>query len=503
MKKNRSLYVLLVLVLMVLPLLSGFAGGQEETTAAKTKVVIAQGVDTEAVDPTFAQSTASWNVLHHIFEPLMLRDADMVLQPVLAESWEAVDELTWRFKLRQGVTFHSGASFTAEAVKFTLERMFNPDVETKHRARRDIPLNKVVVVDDYTVDIVTEKPTPLMPHFLRTVLIIDPGMYAGKNEPLIDQASGTGSYKLIEWVRDDHLSLEANSDYWGQVPAIRELVFRPIPEASTRIAELLTGAVDLIVNVPPDQSGRIETDATAIRASSGGRDVFLGLIADKPPFNDTRVRQAVNYAVDVDAINKALLGGMAEPYAAVPMPPNNNPKVKPYGFDQAKARQLLAAAGYADGFEVTLQTPNGRYLKDKEAAQAVAGYLDQVGIKVKVEALDWSVFVPNWLNRKTSEMFLLGLGGWFDGQGELSWLTDEVSRTGWVNEKFMTPFQELTVTFDQERRQELIMEAQAVAAEDAPWLYLWRQPSIYGVNKSLNWEPRRDEYIFLWDASFE
>ena len=231
--------------------------------------------------------------------------------------------------------------------------------------------------------------------------------------------------------------------------------------------------------------------------------MFLGLIADKPPFDDIRVRQAVNYAVDVDAINKALLGGMAEPYAAVPMPPNNSPNVKPYPFDQVKARRLLAEAGYADGFEVTLQTPNGRYLKDKEAAQAVAGYLAQVGITVKVEALDWSVFVPNWLNHKTSEMFLLGLGGWFDGQGELSWLTDAVGRTGWVNEKFMAAFEELTVTFDESRRQELIKEAQEVAAEEAPWLFLWRQPSIYGVNKNLKWEPRRDEYIFLWDAVIE
>ena len=503
MRKRTIVAIALAFTLMLLPLLDGVAGGQEESAAPTAKVVVAQGVDTEAVDPTFAQSTASWNVLHHIFEPLLLRDADMILQPVLAESWEAVDELTWQFKLRKGVSFHSGSAFNAEAVKFTMERMFNPEVKTKHRAVRDIPLERVEVVDEYTVNIVTQKPTPLMPHFLRTVLMIDPQLYAGKIEPLIDEASGTGPYKLVEWVRDDHLSLEANDGYWGGAPSIKELDFRAIPEASTRIAELLTGAVDLIVNVPPDQSGRVETEKTTVRASSGGRDVFLGLIADKPPFDDIRVRQAVNYAVDVDAINKALLGGMAEPYAAVPMPPNNSPNVKPYPFDQDKARRLLAEAGYADGFEVTLQTPNGRYLKDKEAAQAVAGYLAQVGITVKVEALDWSVFVPNWLNRKTSEMFLLGLGGWFDGQGELSWLTDAVGRTGWVNDKFMAAFEELTVTFDESRRQELIMEAQEVAAEQAPWLFLWRQPSIYGVNKSLNWEPRRDEYIFLWDAGIE
>src|SRR5699024_10163392 len=137
------------------------------------RVVVAQGVDIETMDPTFASSTATWNILHHVFEPLMLRDADMVLQPVLALSWEAIDELTWEFELREDVTFHSGTPFNADAVKFTLERMFSPDVTTTHRAVRDIPLDRVEVVDDYTVRIITETPTILMPHFLRTVLILD------------------------------------------------------------------------------------------------------------------------------------------------------------------------------------------------------------------------------------------------------------------------------------------------------------------------------------------
>ena len=496
---NRRQTAIVVLMALAVVFVLGAAMGQAEP--AKTRAVVAQGVDTEGIDVTFISSTASLNVMHHVLEPLMLRDENMVLQPVLATSWGTLDEYTWQFKLRQGVKFHSGYPFTSEAVKVTFERMFDPEVKTSHRAVRDIPFDRVEIIDDYTVNIVTKEPTPLMPHFLRTVLIIDPSVYKGQKTAFFDRASGTGPYKFAEWARDDHLTLTANEDYWNGKPQIDEVVFRPIPEASTRIAELLTGAVDLIVNIPPDQTKRIETDKTKVAVSKGGRDIFIGLHCDRPPFDDVRVRQAVNYAIDLDTINQALLGGMAEPYGAVAMPPNDHPGLEPYPYDVKKAKALLAEAGYAKGLEITLQTPNGRYLKDKEASQAIAGYLQAVGIRTKVEALDWSVFTSKWLSGESSEMFFIGLGGWFDGQGELTWLLPEISVTGWENEEFRQVFNELAKTFDENRRYELILEGQEIAYQDAPWVFLWRQPSIYGVSKRLDWTPRRDEYIFLWDAS--
>lgn len=470
--------------------------------APEGRVVVAQGVDIETMDPTFASSTATWNVLHHVFEPLMLRDDNMVLQPMLALSWTAIDELTWEFVLRQGVTFHSGAAFNAQAVKFSIERMFDPEITTIHRAVRDIPLDRVEVVDDYTVRIITLTPTVLMPHFLRTVLMIDPTVYDSK-EPVVSVASGTGPYRFEAWVRDSGVELRANLDYWGGAPAIKEVAFRAIPENSTRVAELLTGAVNLIVNVPPDDLPSITTARTRSVISQGGRDVFIGLRSDLKPFDDVRVRQAVNYAVDREAINEAILGGYGELYGSVVMPPNNSPNVEPYPYDPARARELLAEAGYPNGFEITLQSPNGRYLKDVEAAQAVAAYLDQVGIKTRVEVLEWSVFSSAWLSKGSKEMFLLGLGGWFDGQGELTWLLDQTSNTGWVNEDFVSGFETLATTFDDSERLALIQSLDELAFEQAPWLFLWRQPSLYGVTDSLNWEPRRDEYIFLWDASLE
>lgn len=489
---NRSLCTLL------LALLLGMAAAQ----APAGRAVVAQGVDIETLDPTFATSTATWNVLHHVFEALMLRDADMVLQPVLALTWEALDEYTWQFALRQDVTFHSGAPFNAEAVKFSLERMFSPAVTTTHRAVRDIPLDRVEVVDEYTVRIHTTAPTVLMPHFLRTVLMIDPTVY-GADQPVNDVASGTGPYRFESWVRDAGVELRANPDYWGGAPAIEQIAFKPVPENSTRVAELLTGAADIIVNVPPDDLDAIETATTGAAISTGGRDVFIGLRSDKAPFDDVRVRQAVNLAVDRQAISDAILGGYGELYGSVVMPPNNSPNVQPYPYDPELARQLLAEAGYANGLQITLQSPNGRYLKDVEAAQAVAAYLDMVGIRTRVEVMEWSVFTNAWDTKTGGEMFLVGLGGWFDGQGELTWLLDEVSNTGWVNDQFVAGFQQLSATFDLDERQALIHQLDELAFDQAPWLFLWRQPSLYGVSSDLNWEPRRDEYIFLWDATLE
>jgi peptide/nickel transport system substrate-binding protein len=185
------------------------------------------------------------------------------------------------------------------------------------------------------------------------------------------------------------------------------------------------------------------------------------------------------------------------------MPPNNSPNVQPYPYDPERARELLAEAGYPNGLEITLQTPNGRYLKDVEAAQAVGAYLDMVGIKTRVEVLEWSVFSNAWQTKGTEEMFLLGLGGWFDGQGELTWLRDTTSNSGWVNEEFEAGFQQLAGTFDLEEREALIHRLDELAFAEVPWLFLWRQPSLYGVASDLNWEPRRDENIFLWDASLD
>lgn len=470
--------------------------------STQNRIVVAQGVDIETMDPSFASSTATWNILHHVFEPLLLRDENMVLQPALALTWEAVDEHTWEFKLREGVSFHSGTPFNAEAVKFTLERLFNPELKTIHRAIRDIPLDHVEIVDDHTVRIITSTPTVLMPHFLRTVLILDPAVYTSLT-PVTDNASGTGPYKFESWVRDAGVELRANTDYWNGAPAIGEVAFRPIPENSTRIAELLTGSVDLVVNVPPDDLRRIETDRSRAVISTGGRDVFIGLRSDLPPFDDVRVRQAVNYAVDRQAINDAILGGYGELYGSIVMPPNNHPEVEPYPYDPERARELLAEAGHSNGLSLTLQTPNGRYLKDVEASQAIAAYLNQVGIKTTVEVLEWSVFSEAWLTRNSKEMFLLGLGGWFDGQGELTWALDVTSNTGWSNEQFEQGFEKLSTTFDDGERLALIHELDQLAFAEAPWLFLWRQPSLYGVSKKLNWEPRRDEYIFLWDATLE
>ncbi|HEY3247517.1 MAG TPA: ABC transporter substrate-binding protein [bacterium] len=462
-------------------------------------VVVALGADASTNDPSYAGGASGYIILNQLFEPLVGRNDNMDVQAVLAESWRTVGLLTWQFKLRRGVKFHSGAPFDANAVKFSFDRLY--EVNRTGRTVFDIPLSLVKVVDQYTVNVVTKTPVANLPYYLWQIYMIDPTVYGESKSPITDKSSGTGPFKFVEWVRDDHFTMVANKDYWGGAPQISRVTFRPIPEDSTRLSELLTGAVDIIQNVPPDQVSRIATATTQLVVAPGGRAVHAVLASNRPPFNDVRVRRAVNYAVDVRTMNRQLLGGYGEPYGAVAMPPRDNPKLKPYPYDPQKAKALMAEAGYAAGFAVTLQTPRGNYLKDAETAQAIAGYLENVGIKVTVEVLAPSVFRTITDQDRYKEMALRGDTGYYDGQGELAWALPEIARNGWENKEFRQVFNTLVLTFDPARRKALILKAQEIVFNEAPWLFLWRQPGLWGTNKRVNWRARRDERIFLKTAT--
>jgi peptide/nickel transport system substrate-binding protein len=460
-------------------------------------VVIALGADAIVNDPSYASGISTYTILNQIFETLVHRDDNMEIRGVLAESWKPVGLLKWQFKLRRGVKFHSGAPFDANAVKISFERLYEVNPTARTFFDTHIRLSRVEVVDQHTVNIITRIPSPNLPHGLPWVYMIDPSVYGDRKDRITDRASGTGPFKFVEWVRDDHFTMVANKDYWGGAPRISRVIFRPIPEDSTRVAELLTDAVDIIQNTPPDQIPRIQTATTQLVVAPGGRLIHVVLRSDQPPFNDIRVRRAVNYAVDVRAMIRQLLGGHGEPYGAIAMPPRDNPKLKPYPYDPQKARVLLAEAGYATGFAATLQMPRGIYLKDLETAQAIAGYLRNVGIRVTVEVLTSSAFRTIQIEQRHKEMALRGDTAFFDGQGELTWALKEISAGHWENTEYRRVFDLLSITFDPARRRELIMKAQEIVFNEAPWLFLWRQPGLWGTNKRLNWRPRRDEYIFV------
>jgi peptide/nickel transport system substrate-binding protein len=464
-------------------------------------VTVAQGTDPTILDPHRFGGQPDNNIMYHIFDQLVWRGDDLEIEPELAESWEIIDDLTWEFHLREGVEFHNGEPFNAEAVEFTVERAGNEDLNPTVRFRRDVPLDELEIIDDYTIRFVTERPHALMLDHLNELLIMAPEHYSEiSDDDATRDAVGTGPFKLREWVRDDHLTLERNEDYWAGPPDIGTLVFRPIPESSSRIAELETGGVDVIVNVPPDQIDRVDSaEDTRIEPVQGGRRIFVGISLNYEFFQDVRVRQALNYAVDVDTIIDSLLGGYGERMRSIANEPWKNPDLDPYPYDPDRARELLAEAGYEDGLDIVMQAPDGRYTMDRDVAVAVASYLDEVGVRTEVEITEWSLYLEQLQARETEPLYFLGLGAWFNGQDELrSVQTDDTyASNNWVNDDFESGYAELTQTFDEDERRELSYELQRIVFEDCPWIFMYKQYDLYGVSERLDWQPRADERMYF------
>ena len=347
-----------------------------------------------------------------IFDTLLRRNPKTLqLEGNLAESWRTVNDTTWQFKLKRNVKFHNGEPFDAAAVKFSIERMLNPKQGAPGRTSI-ATIDHVDVVDPYTVNVVTKAPFPLLPVRMSpghcgTVGIVPPKYLAQVGDAgFAVKPVGTGPFKFVEWVKDERLVLEANKDYHRGAPAIDRLIFRPVPELTTRVAALVSGQADLVSDIPPDQTGKIQSSGNAhVEISSLGGFVIMVKMTNylmPGPWQDVRVRKAINYAIDMDTIIKTVLEGYGV-VLGVPLEKEAfgfNPNIKWYGYDPERAKALLREAGYANGFEMTLHAPNRRYMNDIEVMQAMAQMLSKVGIKAKVEVWEQSVYTTKWRKRE-------------------------------------------------------------------------------------------------------
>ncbi|MGI6130535.1 MAG: ABC transporter substrate-binding protein [Bacillota bacterium] len=464
----------------------------KDTGLPKT-VVVAQGTDATSMDPARRVGFPSLNINMHISDPLVFGDPEKGIVPWLAESWSNPDDTTWVFNLRKGVKFHNGEPFNAEAAAYSLERFRDRDIPgLKHAYYWDIcTIVSAEAADEYTLVIKTEKPSALVLPVLTQVEMIAPkwAQEAGLDETN-KKLIGTGPFKFVEWVKDDHVTLEANKDYWGGKPLVDKLIFRPIPDAGTRIAELLSGGVHVALDIPLDQAGKVETDTTTLATTIGRRAMYIGIVNNKPdlPTYDKRVRQAMNYAVDVDTITETLMQGYTRPYAGLIAPPYNDPDIEPYPYDPDKARELLKAAGYENGFSVTIDSPNGRYMKDVEVAQAVAQYLNDVGIKATVQTYDWGTYNDRLQNATTSELYLMGqaLPSPFE---QLSTLLDSrsagIAAHGYANEEFFALMDKAATLLNEDEYLATLYEAQDIVWDDAPMIFMYHQPVAWGASTRL------------------
>jgi peptide/nickel transport system substrate-binding protein len=470
-------------------------------------IVIAQGADAYTMDPAKHSVFPTANILFHLYDALVTQDESGRFQPALAESWSNPDATSWDFKLRRGVKFHNGEELDAEAIKFSFDRALDPEFKAPYRSRIAV-IKSVEVVDSHTVRFRTEQPYPTMLFILYEAsfpaLIVPPKhVRAGGADALARRAIGTGPYRFVEWVKDERVVLEANPDYWGGTPKIRRLVWRPIPEPRTRIAELKGGGVDLAGDIPPEEIQGLSSGRTRIVNVPSDFLFFVAFDTLKPgPLQDKRVRQALNHAVDVDAIQRSLLGGLGQ-RIAVTLPRNAfgyDESVQPYAYDPARARQLLAEAGLANGFKIPLISRQGRYVKDKEITQAIAGYLQRVGVEVELRYVEPGVW-GQVSERKGREG--LSYPGWSGLDPDLVWYP--ILHTGQYQSYFSNKELDALLikgrtTLDTNERLAAYRAAARLIKEEAPHIPLFQPPLVYATSARLSWSPRTDSMINLRKA---
>jgi peptide/nickel transport system substrate-binding protein len=501
--------VVAVLAVVVLAGLGTTAAAQDRV---KTKeVVVGLGAEPRTM---LAVTIVDWttnNMLEHIYDRLLDRDAKTFKpKPMLATEWKIVNDTTWEFKLRRNVKFHNGEPFTAASVKATIEYTLDPANKTHYTAGAYWGLVKEVqIVDDYTVRFITKQPWPnlvdsaasngslMMP--AKALKELGPAKFAEK--PI-----GTGPFKFVEWKRDERLVLERNPDYWQGPADASRVTFRFIPEFSTRMAALLSGEIDIMKDVPPHAVEAIERSGRAkMRSTVSSRINYLALVNLKPgPMQDLRVRRAMNHAVDVDELIKQVLKGRATRMCGPLSPVNvDYGPVECYKHDLAQAQALFKEAGIdPKNLSLTLDTPSGRYPLDKDVSLAIGAQLQRLGIKTNVVVNEWGTHLDKIKNRKTGDMFFLGWGPALHGQGTMPplFLADQTYSSYGNNKALDDKIARAQTLLDPKARAAAYAELQKAVHDEAPWVFLWQQHDLYGVAQHVEWTPRADEKVWMYDA---
>jgi peptide/nickel transport system substrate-binding protein len=497
---------------------------------------IGLAAEPSAMDPHYHNLAPNNSILSHVFERLIEPDEQQRLKPGLAVSWKVISDTVWEFKLRKGVTWHDGSPFTADDVVFTFERAPKvPNSPSSFAAA--VKDKKVTKIDDYTVHISSSSFSPTLPNDLSSLLIVSKKYGEGAKTEDYNSgkaAIGTGPYKLVKFTPGDRIDFVRNDAYWGGKPKWAKLTFRPISAGPARVAALLAGDVDMIEGTPTADIERLKKDPKVEISQTAsnrliyffidqGRDVTPFAKAKdgseiKNPFKDKRVREAMTKAINRPAIVSRVMEGVAVP--AGQLLPNGyfgvSSKLKPVAYDPNGAKKLLAAAGFPNGFKLTLHTPNGRYTNDVKIAEAVAQMLTRVGIETSLEALPPAVFFsrasqggPN----KTPEFSFI-LVGWATPTGENSGSLvpllntfDRSKGTGTANRgRYSNPevdrlSAEALKTNDDAKRAALLAKATEIAIGDVGLIPSHFQVNTWALRKGLKYKARSDEYTLATHVS--
>jgi peptide/nickel transport system substrate-binding protein len=479
-----------------------------------------------SLDPQFDAITSNVSVICQICEPLVDWDNAYNLRPLLATHWASRDPLTWEINLRPGVLFSDGTPFTADDVVFTLDRLTKVRNGASTFRMYGALIEDARAVGPHRLLVTTRQPHPLLMSDLAQLPILSRAAASGeapegRTTPEMNAGSGlvgTGPYRFVSWNRGAEITLERNGRYWGTAPAFAQVVFRPITDNGARVAALLSGDVDLIEDPPTDNIEALRRDARLSMVETlSNRLMFLSLdVSGEPspgvgrtdgrnPLKDLRVRQALSLALDREALVARVMNGVARPaddFLPRPIPGTQPDRQRAPKADPARARALLAEAGWGEGFDLTLVSPIGRYVNDVRLAQAIAGLWTRVGVRTSVESAPPATFFTNARNRRYSAWLV----GWANGSGETSQTLRPILGTrgageGWGganNNGYSSPamdaaLQAAMLAFDPAVRRGLLERAGKIALDDYPILPVLFEVSTWAMRRAIAFEGRVDQ----------
>ncbi|SFI49564.1 peptide/nickel transport system substrate-binding protein [Bosea sp. OK403] len=464
---------------------------------------IALSVNVNTFDPHMTGSFGSdMSLLSHIYPSLVIRSADLKLAPALAKSWTLVNDTTWRFDLVEGAKFVNDEPLDAATVKWNLDRVRDPKVNARIKSWFDL-VKEVRVIDARTVEVETSAPFPAFVDQLSMFFLLPP-QWAASHNPATETMSGS-RYRMTENVPGDHITLAANPGGWQGKPDFDTVVFKTIPEPASRIAALLAGEVDLVTGIPTSELARVKASKNAIAGSvQSTRNVFIKFNTQKAPLDNKLVRQAMNYAIDKDAIRDSIFDGQAYIEPCQILTPSYfgfNPDLKPYPYDVKKAQALLKESGIDLKQVIEMDIPVATYIQGQEVAQAVAAMLGDAGLKVKMNEMDFGAYMNKYLRSRTLAQTSLLTHGWptLDADGQLTLLAPGNQYAYWDDAAFGKALEAGRSTMDKDKRLAAYKDATKIMCEEAPVLFLYAQPTTYGVSRRVTWQARGDDWVRSFD----
>jgi peptide/nickel transport system substrate-binding protein len=487
--------------------------------AGAAELRVGFSTDALTLDPANHRDRETETIIRNLHDGLLTRDSAMKVVPELAESWTALDPMTYEFKLRQGVTFHDGSPMTAEDVKFTFDRLVQEGaMEGQTSPRQSLlgPLKEVRIVDDRTVQMILSEPWPILPAMLPFQEVVSKAHVekVGANG-MADQVNGTGPFRLVDWRKGDSVIMERYDGYYGgaaDIPpagqaCVERVIFKVIPENASRVAALLAGDVHIIDALPTHSINQVDNNpGTHVMSVRGTRSSYIALNNQKPPFDDVRVRHAVAHALDRQLIVDRILAGNATLIDGILSPDafGKNTELPAYAVDPEKAKALLAEAGYPEGIDVTLDAEGAL----KDTAEAIASLLTKAGIRTKVVVGESSQLVARYRTKGEPIDGQMWLTSWGNGSLDPADIfvpthrsADRGNASGYANTELDALLDAANTELDQAKRAGLYHQAEAMVNRDLPMVYLWVAKELYGVSdKVTGWQPSADSRVNLHDA---